>query len=228
MDRLRRWEVDLNRLAEIISKELHCRGRVTETSPQRFWELGTVCFAGHHHNVFFGRMLSYEDGSELLRQQHISKYGILFVPSMLPAFDSTDDHPTPFVLSVRNTIVPESDTFQLDGSLVESQVVRREKSVSRVPSKRAERAALIAKLTRAMVEHIRAAYDHAYATQRQRGVPDLLPRPTERQLARQLDVSQPSVHRCLADATARELQYLRKLAVDLDRLMLSGNRHHVH
>jgi hypothetical protein len=145
---------------------------------------------------------------------------------MTPKLDFSDDHPKPFVLSVRDTIVPKSDTLHLDRSLVESQVVRHEESTGRIPSKRAERTALMAKLTKAMVEHIRAAYDHAYATQRQRGVPDLLPRPTERQLASLLDVSQPSVHRCLVDGTARELQHLWKLAIDLDRIMLGGNFHH--
>ena len=221
-DRLRRWEVDLGKLAETISAELHCRGHVAETSPQRFWHLGAACLAGNYHNVFLGRMLTHRDGAELLRRQHISKYGILFVPSMVPKLGSTDGHPTMFVFSVRDTVVPESDWLHLDRTFIESQVAYREEAAERVRSKRAERAALIAKLTKAMMEHIRAACDHAHATQRRSGMPGLLPRPTERQLARLLGATQASVHRCLADHSARELQYLWNLAVDLDRIMLGG------
>lgn len=109
--------------------------------------------------------------------------------------------------------------------LLESQVAMRNNVVLRqkIPAKCAWRLTLISRLMKAMIEHVRSARDYAHVTQRQMGLPQLLPRPTQRQLASQLGVSQASVNRCLTDPTARELQHLWNLAVDVDRIMRNGN-----
>ena len=223
--RLRRWELDLSTLMEIVAKELACRGQASELVPHRFWQLGSACLAGRYHNVFFGRMMGHGDGCELLRRQHISKCGIVFVPSMMPRLDFSDEHHKPFVLSLREMILPESNALHLDKDFVESRVESHEDAArqEKAPAKRAGRAALIADLTKAMIEHIRTANDHARTTQQQTGSPQLLPRPTQRQLARQLGASQASVNRCLTDPSARELRYLWNLAIDLDRILFNGN-----
>jgi hypothetical protein len=186
--------------------------------------LGLACFAGRHHNVFFGRMLAGHDGCELLQQHKISQCGIVFVPSMVPKMALANERFRPFVFSLCETILPSSYALHLDKMLVESQVAGRSnvERQMRIPSKRAARATMIADLTKAMVEHIRTARDHAYVVQRQTGSPQLLPRPTQRQLAQQLGASQTGVNRCLADPSARELRYLWNMAVDLDRIMHDG------
>jgi hypothetical protein len=224
-DRLRRWELDLDALTTLVSTELACRGEAVELVPQRFWRLGLACFAGRHHNVFFGRMLTGHDGCELLQQQHISKYGVVFVPSMVPKMSLAEKGSRPFIFSLRETILSNSNALHLDKTFVESQVAGRNnvKPHMRNPSKRAVRTTMIADLTKAVIEHIRAARDHAHVMQRQTGSPRLLPRPTQRQLARQLGASQAGVNRCLADPSARELRYLWNLAVDLDRIMHNGH-----
>lgn len=99
-DRLQRWELDLGALTKLVSTELACRGQTAELVSQRFWQLGSACIAGRFHNVFFGRMLAGHDGCELLRQQHISKCGIVFVPSMVPKMSFADGQHKPFVFSL--------------------------------------------------------------------------------------------------------------------------------
>lgn len=224
-DWLRRWEHDLGALTRFLSTELVCRGSIVELAPQRLWRLGTASCAGRHHNVFFGRMLGGHDGGELLRQQNISKRGIVFVPSMMPNMSLMDEDSRPFVFSLRETVVSSGGALHLVKAIVESQVADRrneEAAKQNLPSKNAWRVTLIAELTEAMIEHIRSARDYAHVSKQQTGSPKLLPRPTQRQLARQLGVSQASVYRCLTDPAARDLQYLWEMAVDLDRIMHNG------
>lgn len=84
--------------------------------------------------------------------------------------------------------------------------------------KRSERAAAIDALKAELHKHLRAARDHAHTT-RDNGNPDLLPRPTQKQLAQALKLSPSTVSRCLADSRDRELQLLWKWANDLDAVM---------
>ena len=191
-----------------------------EIVPQRFWQLGSTGFAGHRHDVFLGRMLAHHDGCDLLRQQRISKSGIVFVPGIVPRMDFFNEH-RPMVLSLQAAISPEGDSLHLVKEYFESQVADYEKPASRkkIPSKRAKRAAQIAALTEELMEHVRTAHEYARATEEQTGEPRLLPRPTQEQLARRLGCDQSSVSRCLADNSARELRFLWDLALDLDRIL---------
>jgi hypothetical protein len=144
---------------------------------------------------------------------------------MVPKISFADKDSRPFIFSLRETVLPNSNALHLDKEFVESQVAASQNGSPRkkTPSKNAWRMTLIADLTKAMIEHIRTVRDHAYVTQQQTGSPHLLPRPTQRYLARHLGVSQTSINRCLTDPSARQLQHLWDLAVDLARIMHNGH-----
>jgi hypothetical protein len=85
--------------------------------------------------------------------------------------------------------------------------------------RRGNRDANIARLTKEIKQHVRAARDHAFATRAWGGEPQLLPRPKQKDLASWTRLTPSAVSRCLKDAAARELQILWELALDLERIM---------
>jgi len=87
------------------------------------------------------------------------------------------------------------------------------------PHKRASRAALIELLSKHMKDHIIAAQEHARSTAERHGLAELLPRPSQRLLAKLTRASESAVSRCLHDPAARELRLLWEIAGDLDRLL---------
>ncbi len=93
------------------------------------------------------------------------------------------------------------------------------KAAKKKPKKRATRTATIDGLKQALREHLRAARDHAYKS-RDRGIsPLLLLRPTQKQLAAQLNVSISSISRAINDPLDREIGILWETANDLQQVM---------
>ena len=84
---------------------------------------------------------------------------------------------------------------------------------------RPTRATDIAALTNEMIEHIKAARNHAVTTRDLTGEAQLLPRPSQKELAQRAGVSESSVSRCLKHKAARELRILWELALDLDQII---------
>lgn len=87
------------------------------------------------------------------------------------------------------------------------------------PHKRASRAALIELLAKHLKDHIASAQEHLRMTTERDGLTELLPRPSQRFLARLTRTSESAVSRCLHDPAARELRLLWEIADDLDRLL---------
>jgi hypothetical protein len=85
--------------------------------------------------------------------------------------------------------------------------------------KRAQRAAKIELLVNELTRHLRAARDHAFATKNLTGTPELLPRPSQRELAKWTGLTESDVSRCLKDSRARELRLCWDTAVDLEQLL---------
>jgi hypothetical protein len=85
--------------------------------------------------------------------------------------------------------------------------------------KRAERAANIESLKKELIAHIRAARDHAQAAVDFGREPELLPRPSQRELGERVGITKSAVCRCLSDPSATELNLLWKTADDLETVM---------
>jgi hypothetical protein len=84
--------------------------------------------------------------------------------------------------------------------------------------KRATRTAKIDRLVREVKEHLLAARDHAHSSEAATGTPALLPRPTQKELAKRAGVSPIDVSRCLRDDAANELRVLWTTAQDLEQV----------
>ncbi len=87
------------------------------------------------------------------------------------------------------------------------------------PTRRQTRAGDIDALVAELKQHLRSARDFAYHTRDVDGVPALLPRPSQKDLARRLGITESRVSRSLNDGRAIELQLLWNLADDLDQVL---------
>ncbi|MEX0655316.1 MAG: hypothetical protein WD534_06360 [Phycisphaeraceae bacterium] len=99
-------------------------------------------------------------------------------------------------------------------------VRKRKRGKSGTTTERALRpsvAAAIAKLEAEMSAHLKSAKDHAYETGA-RGNCRLLPRPLQKQLAKQTGLHVSTVTRCLKHPHARMLKILWNAALDLDQV----------
>lgn len=85
--------------------------------------------------------------------------------------------------------------------------------------KRAGRAMKIEKLKAEVIEHIKAAADHARAAMAAGRRPRLLPRPSKAELGRRLKLNRWDVSRCFSDPPAHELRVLWDMAGDLDSIL---------
>jgi hypothetical protein len=224
MDRLRRWEVDIESLLLMIYDGFDCRGPITELSGNRFWGLGSTCLCGRRRDVFFGRMLHDDDGWEVLSRWRVPASGIVFVPSQMPSSNSTEKSPT--IVSLTTAALWRGGSLSIDRTYIESEFAGREAPAlpkGRLP-KRARRTAMIDALTNELIEHLRAAYEYACVTAERTGEPQLLPRPTQRQLARRIGASLAGVNRCLADDSARELRFLWEMAGYVEQVRCHGRQ----
>ena len=85
--------------------------------------------------------------------------------------------------------------------------------------KRADRAANMESLKKELIEHIKAARDHAQAAVDFGGEPTLLPRPSRRELAARVGITESAASRCFSDPAATELNLLWNTADDLKSVM---------
>lgn len=85
--------------------------------------------------------------------------------------------------------------------------------------KRADRAANIEALVRELSDHLRAARDHAQAAADFGRPPELLPRPSRRDLAKRIGIAASVVSRCFSDPAAKELNLLWEMANDLEAVL---------
>lgn len=93
------------------------------------------------------------------------------------------------------------------------------KSKPRRAPQRGTRAANIEKLEKELEKHLLAARDHAHSLRDRDREPALLPRPTQKELARRTGLTQPDVSRCLRDQRAKVLKILWETAESLDEVM---------
>jgi hypothetical protein len=114
----------------------------------------------------------------------------------------------------------EKDRLVLNRDALPQQIaVAPKRSVKKGPAKRTTRATAIDAIKAAMREHLRSAKQYAYETKERQGSPDLLPHPTQKQLAKLLELSDSSVSRALNDGADKELRILWDGALHLDYVM---------
>jgi hypothetical protein len=213
--RLRRWEISLVGLMDWLHESLQLAGTRVELASGRIWRLGRLR-NGDRQGVMFVWGLHRYDVVPLLSSHHWTGKTLLFVPAKVPL-----DVRLPMSVGV----IPLAEVVQAQGErlVIESaldQLAAGAKPITKapLPPKRSRRTAMIEALTRCLLEHVRAAREHLLFLEDSGQELTALPRPTRRDLAKQLGTEEWNVGRCLNDPTANELRYLWELADDSERL----------
>ncbi len=125
------------------------------------------------------------------------------------------------VIGLEDVINWQDHAFLLDDDAINGRFDSLESVTKPTKSKpkRSTRAAAIEALRRELNAHIVAAADHAFDTEARTGTPVLLPRPTQAELAARINISAPTLSRCMEDRSAPELRILWDAADDVYEVM---------
>jgi len=214
------WRLNFSLFLDRLSVAMQVAGEREEVVKGRVWRLGKSHLAGASRNVYFARSLHRRDAREVIERASFPAGSLVLVPSDRPAPEYRIE-PLPVIVRLKEVLEWKGHGFlidrqQVEGALAAVRASRAEK-VKRPTSKR--RLQIIGELKRELMDHLRAARDHALATRQATGKAELLPRPTQELLAKQLNIHRTSVSRCFDHETAGELRYLWTLAADLDTIL---------
>jgi hypothetical protein len=106
-----------------------------------------------------------------------------------------------------------------DGTVGATPAAAKSSRRSKPQPRRGTRTASIEKLEKELEKHLLAARDHAHSLIGRGADPELLPRPTQKELARRTGLTGSDVSRCLKDKHAKVLRILWEAAGSLDGVM---------
>lgn len=220
LDDLRRWQVERGAVAELVRQALRLAGQHSEIVSGRLWRLGRLHHGGTPWSVWLGFQLFRRDAGEIIGRAQLPAHTLLLVPGRLP----TCALPHGVLAgSLRELTEWSDDGLRWDAEGLEEllHVPNAESHSPKkpAPTRRQSRAGDIDALVAELKQHLRSARDHAFHTHDSRGVPALLPRPTQKDLARRLGITESRVSRSLNDERAVELRLLWNLADDLDQVL---------
>jgi len=218
-ERLIQWTVDYLPLLTSLSLALSASAGIAEVSPSRVWNLGRVALVGKSRTIWAARGLAWPDAAQLADVLPKGRSPVIFFLGQPPDEDLLQV-PCESVIELRTVIGLCDKGIAVDVDGIERQLVVEIAEVAKKkPKKRASRAATIDAIRQALREHLRAARDHAFNS-RDRGLGSaLLPRPSQKQLAAQLNIHESSVSRAINDPSDKEIAILWKAADDLEQVM---------
>ena len=222
VDSLRRWRVEpAGFLAAAFSGAGIC-GPTTEVIPGRLWRVGKATWAGRRREVYFARCYHCDDRNRLVAEMARRPKAIVFTPTEAAARRWAGAAEN-LVIGLESALSLHGEEIRFDMEYVEGRFVDAGLAglarLQRPKRKRAERAAKIEALEKELIAHLHAARDHAYATSDHTGTPELLPRPSQKQLARRAGLTEADVSRCLKDPAAEVLRLFWQTTLDLDQIM---------
>lgn len=215
---LDRFEIDTAALLTAIF-EAH-RVSVEPIDPQGFWKIGRVTWAGQSREVWFVRGSDSDVNAKAESLLATHRRACLFTPTRDAA--QTWERRVPcIVVALEDVLDWIGAGFHLDEDVIAARLDDSEASIEKPKRgrKRGSRAAAIEALRQELNAHIIAAADHAFATSERTGTPELLPKPTQAELAERIGVSPPTLGRCLTDKAAPELRILWEAADDVYEVM---------
>ncbi len=219
-DHLRVWAIDIPQILAGVRAATGGRGPVQEVVRGRLWSLGRIPLLGHYHTAYFARNVHGRDRPAVLTALAPHPRAVLFHPTehSVRLWEAR----TPNLSIAMDTVVSlESNQLRVDVSEIEGRLVEAGWTAPKAqkPRRRGQRAANIERLVDEMKKWLRDARDHACATRDLGGVPQLLPRPTQKQLAERTGLDDATVSRCLNDNKAVLLQLLWRTADDLESVL---------
>ncbi|MGC1276554.1 MAG: hypothetical protein WBC44_22870 [Planctomycetaceae bacterium] len=226
LERLQRWQAERNVLIDRIGSAFGLTGAAGEIVAGRMWRLGRLRHRADRWSVWFGLRLARHDAGELMNRARPAPRTLLLVPGRGPSFAL----PTGVAVASLCELTSWSDgTIRWDEDLLDERLAghvppTRPSSKKAAPARRQSRAADIEALVAELSQHLRAARDHAFHTRDTQGAAALLPRPSQKELARRLGITESRVSRSLNDPHARQLQLLWGMAEDLDAILRHAAR----
>lgn len=219
-DRLRQWAIDVPQLLAAVKAAGRISGPVNEVVEGHLWHLGAAVW-GRRREAYFIRCAHEGVRARVACALKTHPKAVLFFPDEAAAhwWGSATDNP---VVALESVVTLAAGGLAFDAAAVAELLADAQPGNGAKPTpcpKRSSRLADIARLTEAMVAFLRTARDHAFATEELTGTPELLPRPSKTQLAKETKIPKSRVTRCFKDKSARELKLYWKTAISLEEVM---------
>ena len=189
---------------------LRLKGTVTEIIPNQVWKWGR---RGQQSFVYIRRVTEDDLKSVAAVLKHFPES--IFITLRTCYLETLD-----IVLSNRGIAwdsvswLDENYSIQLDMEKVEAVIQPEVKNKIDSPNRRGSREVKITRLVDELKEYYRLAKDHYYASGG-----DILPRPTQEELAKRTGICQGVVSRCLKDKSAIVLSTLWKNAEHIEAIL---------
>lgn len=223
---LTRWQIEDRGLLGAIRDALGVSGEITEFIEHRLWSIGKIPLVGRQRQFLVGR--DFRPGADDLALRRCPK-AILLVP-LEPDLARWEGARGGLVLAIDTVLLLRSGMLHFDRTTLEGLVDDGHPGIAiRAKQKRRRRASRLANIElvkKKLIDFLRSASRHAEYTGRTKGAPELLPRPTQQQLADELQIGAGSVNRCIHDPAATELKYLWDSALDIDLIHDLARRFH--
>ncbi len=220
LDDLRRWQVEQGAVQDLVCHSLHLAGQRREPAKERLRRLGRLHRGGSPCSVWFGLHLFRRDAGQIVSRASLPARALLIVPGRRPSCSLPGGV---ISVSLRDVTDWAGGTLQWDAERLDEllEVPATEFRAARkpAPTRRQSRAGDIDALVAELKQHLRSARDYAYQTRETRGVPALLPRPSQKDLARRLGITESRLSRSLHDERATELRLLWRVADDLEQVL---------
>lgn len=220
-EQTRRWLVDAPGLLTALFGAGGVECTVTKVLPGCLWRVGKAIFADRAREVLFANPRLSADPAAIVEQVGKRRAAILFVPTDR-AVAEWSGPPERSVIALESVASLRDGAIHFDTNFVEGQLRSAEPSPAKKqkpPAKRAPRTEKIERIRNELIRHINAARAYAKSEEDSTGVPKLLPRPTQKELAKRVGLTETAVSNCLNDESATELRVLWDVADDLDEIM---------
>ncbi|TWT68600.1 hypothetical protein [Crateriforma conspicua] len=179
------------------------------------WQIGRRTYKGQSRELLFLRCVNAKNGTSIVEQLGRRTRSLVFTP-LTSSAARLDTMVSNLVIGIQDVVEFSEDGLQIDWEAVEDRLIESSESNVQKPKpqpRRSSRTAKIELLVNELTQHLRSAADHAHASG------ELLPRPTQQELARRTNMSKSDVSRCLKDSSADQLRLLWQTANDLDAVL---------
>ncbi|MDV6033231.1 MAG: hypothetical protein F9B45_24715 [Phycisphaera sp. RhM] len=179
------------------------------------WQIGRRTFKGQSRELLFLRCLNARNETSIVEQLGRRKRSLVFMPLSSSAA-RLDTMVANLGIGIQDVVEFSEDCLRIDWETVGDRLIESSESDVQKPKpqpRRSSRTAKIELLVQELTQHLRSAADHAHASG------ELLPRPTQQELARRTGMSKSDVSRCLNDSSAKQLRLLWQTADDLDAVL---------
>ena len=228
-ENLRRYEIDSQRLLESIFEGY--RLAVENLNRLGLWRVGRHKIGERSREVYFTRGSNDTLMSTVCDELGSHGKCCVFAPTRASS-RTLSQQLSCVVIGLEDVIDWQDHAFLLDDDAINGRFGSLETlpKATKSKPKRSTRAAAIEALRQELNAHIVAAADHAFDTEARTGTPVLLPKPTQAELAARINVSAPTLSRCMEDRSAPELRILWDAADDVYEVMkwrklAAKNRH---